>query len=164
MTEVFVSTPTAEAAALAHLLTKLRRIRAAMPPVQFHQSLRKVMLDHPALTLQQVATALDLTRSRVGKMVGALDRPAGLKSAPKQGTAAERLAELSAKVQAGEPTTKACVELGIASRTAYHLGFRVKAIRPPHGSEAKWRTGCQCWRCRKASGVTRAYVRKVMGV
>jgi predicted transcriptional regulator len=130
--------------------------RAALPPEEFRQLLRQHLIDHPDLTLRDVAQELGVTRQRVGMMVGKLDRPTCAevdRPAPKKEAAALGMAELRARVAAGESAERATSELGLSLSMAMHLGFRAKEVRPPHGTLEKARTGCGCWRCRRAAGL-----------
>lgn len=128
--------------------------RARLSPVEFRATLRRTLIEHPHLTLKTVANTLGVTRQRVNLMVGALGRPSCArpnKPAPRKEQARAKLAELKARVQAGETAEQAAAALGISLNQAMQLGFRVKEIRPPHGSNK--RTECRCWRCRHAGGI-----------
>jgi predicted XRE-type DNA-binding protein len=131
--------------------------RAALPPEEFRQRLRQHLLDHPDLTLRDVAQELGVTRQRVGLMVGKLDRPTcaevGPRPAPKREAASKRMAELQTRVARGESAERAAASLGISLAAATKLGFSAKAVRPPHGTQARVEAGCPCWRCRRAAGV-----------
>jgi hypothetical protein len=131
--------------------------RAALPPEEFRQRLRQHLLDHPDLTLRDVARELGVTRQRAGALVGRLDRPTcaqpGPRPAPKREQAARGLAELAERVRVGDSAEQAARELDLSLPAAMKLGFRTKAVRPPHGTQARVEAGCPCWRCRRAAGV-----------
>ena len=136
----------------------LVQARVDLPPEEFRQRLRSHLQDHPGLTLAQVGRAMGVTRQRVSLMVGPLARPNCCQAdhpAPKRDQAARHLAELRARVAAGESASSAAKALGISLLAALRLGFRVKAVRPPHGHEARAWLGCDCWLCRRAAGVSR---------
>lgn len=127
--------------------------RRTLPPAEFRRQLRQAMFETPAVTLSHVAQTLGVTRQYVGALVGKLNRPncahPGPRPAPKRDAARRALAELKRRVVADEPTEKVAKDLGVSLAAAAKLGFRVHAIRPAHG---KGRMGCNCWRCRRASG------------
>ena len=130
--------------------------RATLPPADFRLALRRTMLDHPDLTLKAVAEQLNITRQRVALMVGLLNRPSCAhpdKPAPKRDAARAALAELKDRVRAGEPAQAVVKDLGISLTQAMNLGFRVKLVRPSHGTQARLRSGCTCLRCRRAGGL-----------
>jgi predicted transcriptional regulator len=130
--------------------------RAALPAEEFRLLLRQHLIDHPDLTLHDVAQELGVTRQRVGMMVGKLGRPTCAevdRPAPKKEVAALGMAELRARVARGESAEKAAASLGLSLPAATKLGFRTKAVRPPHGTQAKLTTDCNCWRCRRAAGI-----------
>jgi len=133
--------------------------RDVMPSEDFHRELRRVLLDDPTLTLRHVADILGVSRQRVGKMVDPLGRPSCAtpsRPAPCKQEASRNLAQLIERVQMGQSAEQACRELGISLHQAYHLGFRKKKVNPSHGTAARSFLGCDCWRCRRASGqVTR---------
>jgi predicted XRE-type DNA-binding protein len=136
----------------------LVQARVDLPPEEFRLRLRSHLQDHPGLTLAQVGRAMGVTRQRVSLMVGPLARPNCCQAdhpAPKRDRAARHLAELCARVAAGESAGSAAKALGISLLAASRLGFRVKAVRPPHGHEARACLGCDCWLCRRAAGVSR---------
>ena len=132
------------------------------------------MLDRPDLTLRSVADSLGLTRQRVSAMVGPLGRPNCAtnpnRSSPVRDQTQKHLKELAKRVAKGQPAAQAARDLGISLNAAWKLGFRVKLIRPPHGTAARatsaitstststsTSTRCNCRRCRRAIGVTRSY-------
>jgi hypothetical protein len=129
--------------------------RIDLPPEVFRDRLRRHLLDYPGLTLAQVGRELGVTRQRVGLLVGRLNRPScaqpsgPARPAPKKQAALRRMAELSTRVQAGESAESAAAALGVSLAMAAKLGFRTRAVRPPHG---RGRVGCECWRCRAAGG------------
>lgn len=130
--------------------------RATLSPEAFRARLRRHMLDHPSLTLAQVAEELGRTRQRISSFVGKLNRSncaqPGPRLSPKRDEAARRMLELELRVQNGESAESAAKELGISLNQAAQLGFKSRAIRSPaHGSGN--RRGCNCWRCRKAKGI-----------
>ena len=135
----------------------LYRVRATLPPEEFRAQLRQTMLDDPSLTLRKVAEALGVTRQRVGLMVGPLGRPTcaypGPRPSPRRDEALKRLLELELRVQAGESAEQAARDLGISVSAVWHLGFRSRDVRRAHGTMERSREGCNCWRCRRASGV-----------
>jgi hypothetical protein len=136
----------------------LAQARVDLPPEEFRLRLRSHLQDHPGLTLAQVGQAIGVTRQRVGLMAGRLDRPNCCQAdrpAPKREQAARHLMELRARVAAGESAGSAAKALGISLSAASSLGFRVKAVKPPHGHEARAWLGCGCWLCRRAAGVSR---------
>jgi hypothetical protein len=113
------------------------------------------LLDHPELTLVQVAQALGVTRQRAAQLVGKLNRPncmQGPHPAPKRDKARQKMIELSKRVALGEAASLVVQELGVSSFAVYELGFRVKAVRPPHGTKER-AAKCDCWRCRRAAGI-----------
>ena len=135
-------------------ILSISEARAQLAPVDFRLALRRTLLDNPALKLQEVATQLGVSRQAVGAMVGRLDRPTCAhpnRPAPKREAAKMKLADLSKRVAAGESPRAAADGLGISLAAAAKLGWRAKDVRPPHG---KGRTSCNCWRCRRAIGVT----------
>jgi predicted XRE-type DNA-binding protein len=138
-------------------LADLQSARSLLPANDFRHRLRHTLLSNPTITLRQVAQALGVTRQRAGSLVGRLNRPTcaepGPRPAPQRDRAASRLEELKIRVQAGEPAARAARELGISLPVAMHLGFRAKAIRPPHGTWDRAKTNCNCWRCRVVSGL-----------
>jgi hypothetical protein len=136
-------------------LLTLVQSRVDLPPEQFRLRLRKIMLAHPTLTLNQVARELKVTRQRVSLMVGRLDRPTCAhpdRPAPRLEQARARMPELVARVQAGEPADKVAADLGISLYQAMKLGFRARVFKPSHGAQARLAGGCSCWRCRRAGG------------
>ena len=136
-------------------LDQLLIARIALPPFEFRARLRRHLLAEPSVTLRQVASALGVSRQAVGALVGRLDRPTCAhpdRPAPRRDQARARLAELTARVAAGESAESAAGGLGISLAQAARLGFRAKEVRPPHG---KGRANCDCWRCRRAAGVAR---------
>ncbi len=137
----------------------LAQARIDLPSEEFRQRLRRHLLDHPSLTLAQVAQQLGLKRQRISQMVGRLNRPNASsplfmrmapKTAPKTEQARLKLPDLTQLVARGESAERAAQKLGISLVQAYKLGFRSKLCRPPHGDPR--RTGCACWRCRKTTG------------
>ena len=165
--QVFVPTPESEQVSLAYLLTTLPKARVAMAPAEFRTGLRQVLLDQPQLKLSQIASVLGVTRQRVSLLVGKLDRPSCAHSnrlAPKREAARQYLTELAARVRTGEPAAEAAKELGISLGQAMRLGFRVKEVRPPHGTQVRLQAGCNCWRCRRAGGIALARGRRVDNV
>ena len=128
----------------------ISQIRDTLAPEEFRLRLRKHLLDHPGLTLAQVARELKLTRQRVGSLVGRLDRPRHF--AVKREQARSRMVELRIRVAGGESAKKAAEGLGVSLTAARKLGLRVKSIRPVHGTRERAAV-CDCWRCRRAAGV-----------
>ena len=144
------------------VLAAIAEARAQLPPAQFRDRLRQAMVVRPDLTLVQVARQLGLTRQRVGQLVGKLERPTcaqpGPRPAPRRDEARRRMEELRARVAGGESAVGAARSLGISLAQARRLGFRVRAVWPPHGTQARLaggpgRAGCGCWRCRRAGGI-----------
>jgi len=129
----------------------LSQARVDLPPSEFRLRLRKHLLDHPGLTLAQVAKDLKLTRQRVGSLVGRLNRPRHF--AVKWEQARAKMVELRARVVGGESAEHAAEGLGISLAAARKLGLRVKSIRPAHGTLERGALGCGCWRCKKAQGL-----------
>lgn len=129
----------------------ISQARVDFPPEEFRLRLRKHLLDHPGLTLAQVARDLKITRQRVGGLVGKLDRPRHF--AVKREEARARMIELRTRVANGESAEKASTEMGISLAAAVKAGFRSKDVRPAHGTQARMATGCNCWRCRRAAGI-----------
>ena len=129
-------------------------IRDFLTFAEFRIVLRQYLLDHPQVTLCRVAAGLGITRQRVSALVGPLGRPTCCTNpdrwAPEREKTQQRMAELNARVAVGESAEKAAGALGVSLPMARVLGFRVKAVRPPHG---QGRQGCNCWRCRRAAGV-----------
>ena len=123
----------------------------ALPPEEFRTRLRKHLIDHPGLTLAQVAKELETSRQYVGALVGRLNRPRHF--AVKQEQAKQKMVELRTRVAGGESAEHAAEGLGISLAAARKLGLRVKSIRPAHGSLERGALGCSCWRCRRAAGV-----------
>jgi hypothetical protein len=148
-------------------LHDLPKARATLPPSEFRNQLRGYMLDHPGVTLRRVAETLDVTRQRASIMVGPLNRSNCCRTdrlAPERERAAACLTELRARVAAGESAGPVARELGISLSMAMRLGFRVKEVRPPHGTWERAREkigvdgevvqlGCNCWRCRRVAGL-----------
>jgi hypothetical protein len=140
-------------------LAHLAAARRSLPPADFRRRLRATLLDRPDWTLAQVARALGVTRQRAGALAGRLDRPScaqpsgPARPAPKKALALARMAELSARVQAGESAESAAARLGVSLQMAAKLGFRAREVRLP--SHGRGRRGCACWRCRSASGEIR---------
>lgn len=130
--------------------------RAGLPPAEFRALLRRYLIDHPNITLRKVAEVLDMSRQRAGWLAGKLDRPNCAQTGPRPSTtfAAAHMAELWDRVAAGESAEKASKSLGISLPAALRLGFRSKAVRPPHGTWERARLGCNCWRCRQVSGLS----------
>jgi transposase len=126
--------------------------RDLLSPADFRLRLRKTLLANPNLTLLQVARELKVTRQCVGAIVGRLNRSTG-KPAIKREQAKAKMAELRAMVAAGESAEHAAKELGISLGQAMTLGFRSKAVRAVHGTQARSAAGCGCWRCRRAAGI-----------
>lgn len=129
----------------------ISQIRDTLPPEEFRLRLRKHLLDHPGLTLAQVAKDLKLTRQRVGSLVGRLNRPRHF--AVKREEAKARMVELRTRVASGESAEHAAEGLGVSLAAARKLGLRVKSIRPAHGTLERGALGCGCWRCRRAAGI-----------
>ena len=135
------------------LLAFLPPLRDSLRPRDFHSRLRDYLLLHPTLTLRQVAQSLSISRQAVSNMVGRLDRltcAAPNRPAPKTDHARANLKALAALVAQGRTAQQAADQLGVSLSGAVLAGFRVKAIRKPHG---KGREGCGCWRCRRAAGL-----------
>lgn len=130
--------------------------RASLPPDVFRAVLRKTLLEHPEVTLREVAKQLGVTRQRVSLIVGRLDRPSCAhpdRPAPKKEHAARLLPQLVSRVRAGEAAEHAARELGVSLAQAARLGFRSREVRPPHGTQGRLKSGCDCWRCRRAGGI-----------
>jgi hypothetical protein len=125
----------------------IAQARKYMPLDKFRELLRRHMLKHPQITLQQVAKELGVTRQRAGAIVGKLERTE--RRAPRRDQARGMLAELEKRVAAGESAEKVASDLGISLPTARKIGFRSKQVLPPHG---KGRVGCDCLLCRKNAG------------
>jgi len=90
-------------------------------------------------------------------MVGRLGRPTCAtpnRPALKRDAAQAKLWDLVERVQNGEPAMRAEAQLGISAAMAWKLGFRTKAVRHPHGTQARLTAGCRCWRCRQAGGIS----------
>lgn len=153
--QIFRSTPLAEQAALTHLLTKIKSARQAMPPAEFRENLRTLLLNNPTLGLNQVASALNISKQRVHLLVGRLNRPTCARPnrpAPRTEQARRLLPELKKRVAMGETAESAAQELGVSLNQARQIGFLVHDIRPPHGTPERAKR-CHCHRCRKALGV-----------
>ena len=140
---------------------QLLQARSTTPPAQFQRQLRQIMLDRPDLTLRSVADSLGLTRQRVSAMVGPLGRPNCAtnpnRSSPVRDQTQKHLKELTKRVAKGQPAAQAAAALGISPNAAWKMGFRARTIRPSHGTAARAELKCNCWRCRRAIGVTRSY-------
>ena len=124
----------------------------SLPPPEFRQRLRQYLIDHPGITLAAVARSLGTSRQYVSQTVGKLHRPNCTqvpRTAPKADLARQKMVELEMKVLCGETATAAASSLGLSLDAAMQVGFRVRSVRPAHG---RGRTGCACWRCRRASG------------
>ena len=142
----------------------LAQARHDLPGPEFRARLREAMLATPQITLSQVAAQLGVTRQAVNQLVGKLDRPSCAspnRPAPKLEQARRRLEELVERVRAGESADHAAADLGISLAQAMRLGFRSKAVRPAHGTQARLAHGCDCWRCRRAAGRARPRGRRV---
>ena len=149
-------------------LSLLPGLRASLPPPEFRARLRSLLLDHPDLPLHQVAAALGVTRQRVSQMAGPLSRhdcahPPSPRPAPEREKAQRGLTDLVERVRAGESAAAAAASLGISLSAASALGFRVREVRPAHGTREReaggeWDggRGCGCWRCRRAARAGRA--------
>jgi predicted transcriptional regulator len=139
----------------------LSQARVDLPPEEFRTRLRGQLLSQPHVTLYQVARELGVTRQCVSQLVGPLGRPScahpGPRPHPRLDEARRKLPDLIKRVQAGETAESAAATLGVSMYQAIQLGFRTKAIRRPHG---KGRAGCNCWRCRNASGIANPRGRK----
>lgn len=138
------------------LLLTLSDARVNMSPAEFRERLRGHMVANPTLTLRSVAQALGVTRQCVSQMVGRLDRPSCAhpdRPAPRKDAARHALPQLVKRVKSGEPAEKAAAALGISLPQAIRLGFRSKVARPPHGTQSRIDSGCNCWRCRKSGGI-----------
>jgi hypothetical protein len=136
-----------------HQSISLPQARLDLPPELFRSRLRRHLLEHPGLTLAQVAAQLNVSRQRVSLMVGRLNRPncaTGKRPAPKLAQAKKKVSALIKRVQAGETATQAAAALNLSLPQVYRLGFRTHLVRPPHG---RGRQDCNCWRCRRSSGV-----------
>ena len=132
--------------------------RDILPTQEFRAHLRQIMLEDPALTLRRVASILNVSRQCVSNMVGKLHRPTCAtttadRPAPKRDEAAVRLSDLQARVASGESAAAVAADLGISLTMAMRLGFRSREVRPTHGTQAKLKAGCNCWRCRQAAGL-----------
>ena len=149
--------PTPSPAASIHL-HDLLHLRQTLPPPDFRLALRRYLLDHPQVRLQRVASELGVSRQKVGWLAGRLNREtcclAGPRQALEREKAAALLPRLRERVAAGEPAAKVARELGLSMSTVAALGFRVRAIRPAHGTWDRARKGCNCWRCRAVAGLT----------
>lgn len=150
----------------------LSQVRDALPPANFRSRLRKYLIDHPNLTLNQVASIIGVSRQRVSFLVGPLGRPncarPGPRQAPKLEQAQRQLKQLEARVRSGESASAAVAELGISLSQAARAGFRVKSVRPSHGMPERAAGGdawapCGCWRCRRAAGIARPRGRRADG-
>jgi predicted XRE-type DNA-binding protein len=133
----------------------LIQARETLPTAEFRIRLRESLLATPQVTLVQVANQLGVSRQAVNQLVGKLDRPTCAhpnRPAPKREAARARMKELERRVAAGELAKTVAAELGISMNAALRLGFRAKSIRPAHGHGRK---DCNCWRCRRAVGVTK---------
>jgi hypothetical protein len=131
-------------------LLSLAQARVDLPPPEFRQRLRRHLLDHPGLTLAQVGRILGVSRQRAAQMAGPFPL-ARTRPAPKRDQAAEKLADLTRRVAAGESAEKVAAELKVSLGMAMRLGWRAKQVRPSHG-KGRGRQCCNCWRCRRASG------------
>jgi hypothetical protein len=148
-------------------LHDLPEARATLSPAEFRNQLRGYMLDHPGVTLRRVAETLDVTRQRASIMVGSLNRSTCCRAdrlAPERERAAAGMTFLAERVAAGESAGPVARELSISLSMAMRLGFRVKEVRPPHGTWERAREkigvdgevvqlGCNCWRCRRVAGL-----------
>ena len=138
-------------------LIPLAEARLSLSPQEFRLKLRKVLLANPRITLKQIAKALNVTRQRVSLLVGRLDRPncapPGPRPAPKREAARTKLSELTQRVAQGESAEGVVKDLGISLNQARTLGFKVRQVRSAHGTQARAIHGCDCWRCRRTSGV-----------
>ena len=147
-------------------LADLEPARLTLSPPEFRAHLRHYLLEHPHVTLRRVADSLGVSRQKVGWMAGRLHRPScclpGPRSAPERAKAEARLAELRARVAAGESASAVAKELGFSLSAAAALGFRAKAVKPLHGTWERARGGgggesprppCNCWRCRMVAGL-----------
>ena len=149
-------------------LADLEPARLALSPPEFRAHLRRYLLEHPHATLRRVADVLGVSRQKVGWMAGRLRRPScclpGPRSAPERAKAEACLTELHARVAAGGSASKVAKELGFRLSAAAALGFRAKAVKPPHGTWERAREkigvdgevvqlGCNCWRCRMVAGL-----------
>jgi predicted transcriptional regulator len=135
----------------------LAQARNDLPPEEFRYRLRRHLLDHPSLTLAQVAKNLKVTRQCVSQMAGKLNRPTCAttnRPSPRLDQARQKILELELRVLAGESASSAAHQLGISINQVYKSGFRTRDIRSPHGSQARLTAGCRCWRCRQAAGLT----------
>jgi len=136
------------------VLDLIQEARAQLSPSEFRLNLRRALLAHPDLKLKHVATRLGVTRQRVSLLVGRLNRPtctSADRAAPKRDQAAEKMAFLKQRVALGESAQHAAAQLQISLNQARTLGFKVRQVRSAHG---KGRQDCNCWRCRRALGVT----------
>ncbi len=140
------------------VLATIVEARKVYPPAEFRKLLRQALITRPDITLQRVAQALGITRQRVHLMVDTLGRPScskpGPRPAPKRDKAQSLLSTLNQRVANGEPAGVAAQELGISLSQAISLGFRARAARPPHGTQARAQSPCHCWRCRKAAHIS----------
>ena len=139
-----------------HQSISLAQARDTLPPELFRYRLRRHLLDHPGLTLVQVAKNLKVSRQCVSQMVGRLNRPNCAqpnRPSPRLDQAKQKLLELELKVLAGESASSAAHQLGLSVNQVYKSGFRTRDIRSPHGSQARLTAGCRCWRCRQAAGL-----------
>ena len=154
--QVFTSTPAAEQAALSHLLAKIKSARQAMPPAEFRENLRTLLLDHPNLSLKDVASALNISKQRVHLLVGRLNRPTCAtnlnRPAPRTEQARRLLPELKKRVAMGETAEAVAEQLQISLNQARQIGFLVSHERPAHGTKERAKR-CHCWKCRKCLGI-----------
>lgn len=138
----------------------ISQARVVLPPEEFRTRLRAHLLDHPGLTLAQVAQHLNVTRQRVNLLVGKLNRPSCAhpnRPAPKTEAARRGMVKLVERVRAGEPAEQAAKALDLSMTQVMRLGFRVRKFCPPHGTRLRavgdeGVAACPCWRCRRAVG------------
>lgn len=143
----------------------LAQARVDLPPEEFRTRLRSYLLDHPNITLQQVARQLNVSRQAVFQIVGRLNRPdctspLFMRLAPKMQQAKEKLPELTQLVAQGLSAERAAAQLGISLPQAYQSGFRTRSIRSAHGTPARARH-CHCGRCRRSTGSITSRGRRV---
>jgi len=124
--------------------------RASLPRAEFQHALRQAMLDNPDLTLQNVATNLNVSRQYVFSLVGKLNKKP---QAPRLTEVQTKLPQLTNAVAKGIPVAAAADLLGLSINQVYKAGFRAKGMKKMHNTQARFDAGCRCWRCRRAAGV-----------
>src|ERR1700677_3083403 len=109
----------------------ISQARADLPPEEFRARLRSHLLNHPGLTLAQIARELKTSRQYISQCVGRLNRPdctspLFMRLAPKTQQAKQKLPELEALVAKGFSAERAAAQLQISLPVAIKLGFRSK--------------------------------------